>query len=432
MGADTQALDGIYKENYEDFVSIQVNERNPLKDIIKFKDMPYGGSEVVYTAKVGRNVSPFPTGEGSAFADAGNQKHVKVRIGVRKLMARVELTREAMNDSFRSEFAFKAARKDEMDGLIEDIARREEHLLAQDGRGVLAHIDGDPSINATIEVDNAGNMTHDDFGNRYIQEGMYIAAVNPGTGQIRTGIRQVQSANEDGTDVTFTAGVDDTWTDGDYLVQAANDSVTDILDTSYENAFWGVMALFDDGTFRNDYFGVDRDQYPAFQTYVKASAGAFSLDVLQQSADVVDQKLGGQINLLLMHHSTRRLYIQALEADRRYSGANLQRPDGGTAAFKQGDLTLGEVGIKVIRDFALDVILGLDTAKTGLTAYVSEKGKWVDEDGRILVRVGSGSSARDKFEAWYVCRKQYHAKKPGVNFRVDGITGQSIVAVRAA
>lgn len=431
MGADTQALDGIYKENYEDYVAVQVNERNPLKDLIKFKDLPYGGSEVVYTAKVGRNVSPFPTGEGSAFADAGNQRHVKVRVTVKKLMARVELTREAMNDSFRNEFAFKSARKDEMDGLIDDIARREEHLLCQDGRGVLAHLNGDPST-TTVELDNAGSITHATFGNRFVQEGMYVAGVNPGTGQLRTGIRKVTACNEDGTDITLDSAAPSVWEDNDYLVQAANSSVTDILDTSYENAFWGVMALFDDGTYRNEYFGIDRDQYPQYQTYVKASAGAFSLDILQQSSDVVDQKLGGRINRLLMHHATRRLYIQSLEADRRYSGASLPKPDGATAAFKQGDITLGEVAMTVIRDFPLDIIMGLDTEQSGLTCYVSEKGKWVDEDGRILIRVGSGSSARDKFEAWYVIRKQYHAKKPGVNFRVDGITGHSIVVVRAA
>lgn len=432
MGADTQALDGIYKENYEDFVAIQVNERNPLKDIIKFKDLPYGGSEIVYSAKVGRNVSPFPTGEGSAFADAGSQRHVKVRAGVKKLMARVELTREAMNDSFRNEFAFKQARKDEMDGLIDDVARREEHLLCQDGRGVLAHLAGDPGTSTTVELDNAGGITHASFGNRYVQEGMYVGAVDPGTGQLRAGVRKVIACNEDGSDITLDSACDASWADNDLLVQCANSSVTDILDTSYENAFWGLMALFDDGTYRNEYFGVDRDQYSQYQTYVKAAAGAFSLDVFQQSSDVIDQKLGGVADKLFMHHSTRRLYIQALEADRRYMGAATNRPDGATAAMKQGDLTLGEVPIKVIRDFPLDVALGLDTAAVGLTCYVSEKGKWVDEDGRILIRVGSGSSARDKFEAWYVIRKQYHAKYPGKAFRVDGITGQSLIVVRAA
>lgn len=429
--ADTQVLDGIYKEFYEDFVAEQVNNRTPLKDLWRFEEMPYGGREVVYAAKVGRNVSPFPTGEGSAFADAGSQKHVQVRVTAKKLMARIELTREALADSARSEFAFKNARRDEMDGLIDDIARRVENLLCLDGRGVLAHLNGDPGSSTTVELKNPGGVTGNTFGNRYVQVGMYVGAVDPATGQLRSGIRKVIAANPDGTDITIDQAAPAAWADGDWLVQAANASVTDILDTSYENAFWGILALIDDGTYRNDYCGVDRSQFSAYQAYVKPSAGAYSVDLIQQASDVVDQKLGGQLTDLLMHHSVRRLYLQALDADRRYTGERLLRPDEGTAAIKQGDVTLGEVPIHVIRDFPFNTIVGLDRKASGFVCYVSEKGKWVDEDGSVLVRVGTGSTARDKFEAWYVIRKQFHAKSPGKNFRIDGITGASIVVVRA-
>ena len=83
-----------------------------------------------------------------------------------------------------------------------------------------------------------------------------------------------------------------------------------------------------------------------------------------------------------------------------------------------------------IRDFALQSILGLDEGAQ-LTCYVSEKGKWDDTDGSIWVRSGTGSSARHKYEAWYYNRKQYCEKNPGKSWRVDGITGQTFIAVRA-
>jgi len=41
-------------------------------------------------------------GEDSAFADAGAQGHVQVRISQRKLMARIRLTSEAISDSMSS------------------------------------------------------------------------------------------------------------------------------------------------------------------------------------------------------------------------------------------------------------------------------------------------------------------------------------------
>lgn len=429
---DTQALDGIYKEYYEDFVSEGVNNKNPLKEIIKPQDLPYGGREVVWAAHVGRNPGVMATGEGSALPEAGYQKTIQARATTKKIMGRVELTPEAIADSMKSEYAFTSARKDEMNRLIDDFARREEHYLVGTGSGVLCLVDdASPTTGTTLSLDAPGGITNDNFGNRFIQPGMNIALVNPATGALRaSSAKKVVSCASSGANVVI-EGAPSNGADNDYVVQAANNSVSDILDTSFNQAPMGVMGLFDDGTYVNNYFGIDRTLYPNYASYVKASTGAFSTDVLQQSADVVDQKLNGKTSLLLMHHSTRRLYIQATDADRRYIGATSLRPDAGTAAFKQGDLTLGEVPVKAIRDFALDVIMGLDVEGADLVRYVSEKGKWVDEDGSILTRQGSGSSATHKFEAWYFQRYQNVARNPGVCWRADGLTGQTVVVVRA-
>ena len=428
--ADTQQLDGIYKEYYEDYVAEGVNNKNPLKDLFKPQDIPYGGREVVWSAHVGRNPGVMASGEGGGIVAAGNQKHIQARATAKKVMGRVELTPEAIADSAKSEFAFVSARKDEMNRLIDDFARRNEHYLVTDGRGVLALGNGSNS-STTLTVDSPGGIANTAFGNRFIQPGMVVAAVNPATGGLRASSAvTVNSCAAAMTTCTVSAAPSNV-SDNDYIVQAANTSVADILDTSFEAAPWGVMAHIDDGTYRTNYFGIDRTTYPVFASYVKSSTGAFSTDVLQQSADVVDQKLNGKTTRMLMHHSTRRLYIQALEADRRYIGASLMKPDVGTAAFKQGDLTLGEVPITTIRDFALDVIMGLDEEQMDAVCYVSEKGKWVDEDGSILVRQGFGSTAVHKFEAWYYQRFQWVVRNPGVCWRNDGITGQSVVAVRA-
>jgi len=432
-GANTVTVDGLLKTNYEGFIAKQVNDKNPLKELWRTETVPYGGSETEYTAHVSRNVSPMFTGEDGAMAEAGAQGHVKVRVQQKKLMGRIRITPEAIYDTSKGEYAWKQARKDEMDGLIKDLARREEYALTLDGRGVLARVDdGSPSGATLVGVDAPGGITNDNFGNRFIMAGMFVGFVNPTTGALRTGIRKVVSNAAAGDSITLDSAPDASVADNDYIVQAANSSVTDVLDTSYENAFWGIVALIDNGTYRSNYFGVDRDVYDAFNSYVKAATGPLSLDVMQQAADVVDQKLNGKTDLLMMHHAIRRVYIAILQADRRYSGAALARPDGGTVAFKQGDLTMGEVPIKALRDLPLDMVFGYDSQNSGAVKYESEPGKWVDEDGRILVRVGSGSSARDAFEAWYRIRRQYHIRYPAVNWRLDGITGQTIIVVRPA
>ena len=432
-GANTATLDGILKENYEAFISEKVNQKNPWKDVYKMVDVPYGGRETVYTAHVSRNTSPMFVGEDGAFAEAGVQGHVQVRVTQKKLMGRVRLTPEAISDTSKGEYAWKQARKDEMDGLIKDLSRREEYALTLDGRGVLARVDdATPAGSTTITVDAPGGITGDDFGNRFIMVGMYVGFVDPTTGLLRSGIRKVMSVSADGTSIVVDAVVGGTVADDDYIVQAANSSVTDILDTSFENAYWGLMAHVDNGTYRENYFGIDRDIYTSFNAYLSANTGPLSVDVMQQSADVVDQVMNGKTNLLASHHSIRRLFIDLTFADRRYIAASLMNPDPGTKAFTQGDLTMGEVRYLAIRDMPLATMVGLDTEQMNGVCYVSEKGKWVDEDGRILVRVGTGSGARDAFEAWYRQRKQYHLRDPEVNWRLDGITGQTLIVARPA
>jgi len=430
-GADRQALDAVLKDVFEDGVAEGVNNKNPLRDVIKTEKAPFRGLEIQKLMHSTRNISPMFVGEDGAFAEAGQQGYVRFHIDQKKLMARLRMTWEIMVDSTSSEGAFISARKSEMQYLIDDMARRDEIALASDGRGVLGLVDESPS-GTTIDVDAPGGITNDNFGNRFFSVGMYVGAVNPLTGALRSSIRKVVETPNAGNAVVFDAATYTGWADNDYLVQAADSTVTDVLHTSYEHAWWGLMALVDDGTYRANYFGAVRSAVPAVSSYVTASTGALSTDLIQRVSDVVDQKLNGRVNMMLAHHSTRRLIIQLTDADRRYMGSSLSRPDAGTVAFKQDDIPFGDVPVRAIRDFPLDVLMFLDLQNAGFTEYVSEPGKWVDEDGSVLVRVGIGATGRDAFEAWYRMRKQYFLEYPGYCARLDGITGQSLVVQRPA
>ncbi len=430
-GADKQALDAIFKDVFEDGVSEGVHNKNPLRDIIKTEKVDFKGREIVKLAHTKRNISPMFGREDAATADAGNQGYVRGFVDQRKLMARLRMTWEVMVDSTSNEGAFISARKSEMQYLIDDIARRDEYALNSDGRGVLALVDESPS-GTTLDVDAPGGIANDNFGNRFLSEGMYIGAVNPATGALRATIHKVTSTPAAGSTIVVDTATHTGWAENDYIVQAASSGTTDINDTSYEAAWWGLMALVDDGTYRANYFGIVRSEVPAYSSYVTASTGALSTDLIQRVSDVVDQKLNGKIDLILCHHSTRRLVIQLTDADRRYSGANLMKPDPATVAFTQGDIPFGSVPVRALRDFPLDVMMFLDVKGAGFKEYVSESGKWVDEDGSVLQRVGLGTAFRDAFEAVYRMRKQYFLENPASCARLDGITGQSLVVQRAA
>src|SRR3990167_9644013 len=157
-GLDKQAFDAALKDVLEEGVSEGINNKNPLRDLLKTEKVPFRGREIVRAAHTSGNVSPMFVGEDSAWADAGQQGYSRLFVDQKKLMARIRLTWEVMQDSTSNEGAFISARKSEMQYMIDDISRRDEHALNTDGRGVLALIDeATPSGNTTLELDGVAS-----------------------------------------------------------------------------------------------------------------------------------------------------------------------------------------------------------------------------------------------------------------------------------
>jgi len=435
-GSDTTTEDGLLKNTYEDVIAEGVLKKFQLRDAFKVKDSPWnGGRGKEWSAHVERNNSPMAVGQDSAIPVADNQKYITGFITQRKIMARWRVTQEQLDDSQSKEGAYRSTRTENMERLIDDISYREEFYLGTDGRGVFGIVDATTS-GATLELNSPGNISSSGvaitsaFGNRYIKKGMALAAIDPASGAIRTNTPKVTAVNTDGTDVTLAASP--SWTTGDFVVQAANNAVTDTNDTAYEKAPWGLTALIDDGTYRQNYFGVDRSLYPNYGAYVSSATGALSFDLLQRVSDIVNQRLDGEIDAIWSHHSVRRVYILLTQADRRYAdSASRRNPDGGTAAFQQEDLTMGSVAYKAIRTLGLRQMFLVDTKGGDFVRYTSEKGKWVSgTSGEILVRDGTGTNAKHAWEAWYYKRYQLFCRNPGKCARLDALSGMTFVVVR--
>jgi hypothetical protein len=431
-GADLTTLIGIEKDVYEKSISEGVNNKFDLKDWFKVEEVDYlGGEGVVWSIHHARNVSPFWANEGSAYPVAGFQTHSKGRITCKKVMGRIQMTEEAMEDLVSSEAAFTNGMTDEKDRLIDDLSRRENHAIGMDGRAVLG-LYSSASSNV-ISMTNPGGITStavNTFGNRFVDTGMYLAAVNPANGQLRTSIRQATAVSSAGTTVTLDASTLTGWTANDYVVQAANASVTDTLDTSFDAAAWGLPGLIDDGTYRDNYFGINRSLVYALQSYVVPSFGAVSMDGAQRMSDVLYEKLGGTINGIAMHPSVRREWLKVTDADRRYTGADLRNPDPSTKAFTQGDITVDDVKIKALRNLGLDQVYFVDTKKANMVRYMAEPGKFMDRDGSMWLRSGTGTTARHAYEATYFRRYQNFIRNPGVCGRWDGVTGMTLAIIR--
>jgi len=435
-GSDTATEDGLLKNTYEDVIAEGVLKKFQLRDAFKQKDSPWeGGRGKEWSAHVERNNSPMAVGSDSAIPVADNEKYIQGWITQKKMMARWRVTNEQLDDSQSKEGAYRSTRTENMERMIDNIAYREEFYLGSDGRGVFGIVDATSAgnlveLNSPGNVSSAGVAIASAFGNRFIKKGMTVAAVNPANGQLRPVVVKVTAVNSDGTD--FTASAAPGWTTGDYVVQAANINVTDVMDTAYEKAPWGLEALIDDGTYRNNFYGVDRSLWPNYASYVSANTGALSFDLLQRIADILNQRLDGLCTAIWSHHSVRRVYILLTQADRRYADESSRRnPDGGTAAFQQDDLTMGSVAYKAIRTLGLRQMFLVDVPGAEFIRYTSEKGKWVSgSSGEILVRDGTGINARHAWEAWYFKRYNLFVRNPGKCARLDALTGMTFVAVR--
>ena len=208
---------------------------------------------------------------------------------------------------------------------------------------------------------------------------------------------------------------------GDNLVAAASTSITSVLDTDYYAPIMGLLGMVDDGTYVNQYFGLNRTSYPVLTSRVVAGAGPISADLIQRELDVAEQRGDGDIKVHLMHHSTRRAYLNVMEGDRRYTGANLMSPDAGTKAAKiakGGKITFADVPIIEEKHFPYGIWMGLDT--DNFLRFTKVEGRWEDRQGSILQLDQSGNT--HQFTGLFYMRDNFAHTRPNTCFRIDGLT----------
>lgn len=429
MAQDTAHLDAALKDVYGPEMVDLINRSTPALDrFMEAKDVEWVGRVYTYPVKISRTQGVGAYSEGGALATAGRVKTVPVRVPVRYLGGRINLTAQSIDVSESSRGAWVPALKMEMDDLIDTFASDRARACWGDGRGVFCLVDDTtPSGSATVSIDAPGGFAGDDNGGRYLNEGMIVAFINPATGTLRaSSARTVQSVSSDGTTVTFDSAPPAAVAENDYIVRAANTTVSDVSDTSFQKEPMGYSGLVDDGTNVATHFGVNRTTVTLWQSTVISSVGAWSADVVQRGIDVALQVGGGNVSELWSHQSVRRAYVNSMEDARRYIAADLMRPDGGTAAAKGNKLTFGGLPWNEDRYCPYRSLFMLDPS--GLERYVLQNGKWEDRDGSVLQRVGTGSTGTHSFEAFYYIWDNFGNKYPNRCVRLDGIS-TSIQAV---
>lgn len=421
-GLTISGFDAVLKEVYEKTVVDILNSKIIARQLFQKETGSWEGRRVRYPVNLGRNQGVMATTENGTLPDAGAQVYVEHQIPIRFNHGRIQLSIQIIKHSRSNRGSFKRAMDQEMKGLVRDLSNDMNRQMFGWGTGILAYVNGAPS-SATIGVNNPGGVSGSTHGNRFLNAGMNIAYINPGTGAIRAGGAQtVSSVSTDGTQITLPAQPNAAVASGDYIVRAAKATSAVVGDTAYNNEVTGLLGLVDDGTYLVTLNNISRTTYPIWKSTVVGSVGPLSADVLQRGLDVADQLGEGMVNYFLCHHSVRRSYLTLMEADRRYMGGDLSKPDIGTTVAKQKDITFGAIPFKVDKYAPYGSLFGIDTQH--FTRWVEVDGEWADDDGTILLRIQDV----DAYEARYRIFENYSLDRPASCVRWDGINATVVVA----
>ena len=422
-GADLTSWDPLFKDDYGPAIIQTLNEENHALNFMtkEITDDSWVGRQKIVPLKVGRNWSTGSIGSRGALPNAGRSAYQDYKIPMRDIYGRVGFERWVIEQSRNKKGSWAQVIPQEMEGLTDDIAFRRNAMSWGDGRGILALVNGTHTATTTLEVKSPGNVTGSLNANRYLYgdstSGMLIAVLLAATPTTIKGTATITAVNPDGTDVTLDTAI--TAADGDLVVIAQT-----ATQNSYNKEPEGMLAHVDDGTYVNLYHNINRTTFPVIKSHVVTGVGPLSLDAIQQPIDAVSIKVGKSIDLFFAEHSIRRAYLALLEADRRYTGADLMSPDGGTRAAKKPtgrNITYGDIPFVIDRDCPYGMLFGI--RKDSFVRYVEDEGSWADDEGSVLKWV----PGFDEYTAFYKIFENPHCHQPGRNFRMEGITSNVLI-----
>lgn len=417
MAQDTtvSGFDAALKDVYAGPIRNQLNEKTRLLDLFTKGDIEqyeWEGRQVVLSLRKARNAGVKATSEGGGLPVAGKQGYANLKIPMRFIQGRIELTAQVMKASRSDKGSFARAMDSEQKGLVDDLARQRNRMIAGFGSGTLAVVS--PGANsATQTFINPGGVTGTVNATRFAKVGMLIAITDP-TGVTIRGVQTILSVSE--PTVILDAAINSTTND---LVSLGTNSLG-----SNESSFglepMGILGIVDSTTFVSVLFSLDRSQAvnAFFRSTVMPNIGTVIPDVLQRGIDNAEEVSGEVIDQFLCHVSVRREILKLTEADRRYMGSSsAQNFDAGTkaGAFKS-EYTFNDISIKVDKDFAYGTLVGAN--KSHLFWIPEVEGEWADDDGTVLFRVQN----KDNYEARYRVYENYFSDKGDSHVRFDGIT----------
>lgn len=431
-GAQLSAYSTVLKEIYLPTVQEQLNNTNVLSAFIETNEQDISGKTAYINMHTGRTTALGARADGGALPTAKYQTHKTAEVGMKYNYGVVEFTGPTIAATRDERGAYARVIDNEVNRLVDDMAREVNRQLWGCGYGILARWRSTGSgTSYTLQQAYTGNTAGGNafgstFGDKYLKE---MPTAVPVVTAASTSV--IVTATVDATDIAPTAFVEAA--DRTYVTITCTDpGVTEAAGTFYIRPASGVSitASTDEGAFRLEMMGLrgivtntnlddialvdgastslnaglndplqGLDPAVAGETFwashvLTHSGGRYTAqrpidtDLMQQMFDKVEISAGKDYgpDTIITTHAIRRELIKLFVAERRT--INTMELKGGFTGIDYNG-----VPILVDRD-AIDGEIYFLTLKD-LQMYRMSDYDWMDRDGAILARV----SGYDAYQA---------------------------------
>jgi hypothetical protein len=344
----------------------------------------------------------------------------------------ISLTGQSLLLTDNKQASFVSALNLQMEGLQYSLQKTMSRIAWQDGRGVMANVNGGAAIGATtLTIDNAGGDVHASGGGRFLTVGMKLGVVDPTDTTLVTTV-QISAINATMTTITLSSALTVAVADNSilYMVNNVGTSATFSQSLNRNNEPVGLRNIINDATTQPTYFGLSRVTFPTLSSPVIDVAGALSDDVVQQAFDFVQANSISEDQsgiAVLCGQDTRRAYLAVTVNIRRIAtDSRWANPDLATSATKgmENNVTIGNIPILVSTYAPFSQMVFVD--KSQMKKIENNVG-WMTETGAMWKQISGAGGRQDAYVADFRKFCAYFNTSPRTSVRLKNITTSIVI-----
>lgn len=289
--------DKILRTVYLDVIANQLDTgTSPFFNMVNKGSEDIYGKEVASPASFGINGGIGCAADDADLPTANSSEFLSFRAPIVNIFGNIEISDKVLRASQTSAGSFVNLLNNEMESLLKAAKFNFARMLFQDGSGTLGKITGTSSAasggTTTIYLDSVKNVI----------EGMIVDVVK--SKSVVSAGHRITYVDRGAKTVKVTGTVSDL-TAGNVLS----------LQGSYGNELYGLPYLYASSSEIVSLYGNVRSALSYLMPSTK-TVTSFTGDVIQETLDDIEERSGGNINLIIAGYDMRRKYLTSLQSGR--------------------------------------------------------------------------------------------------------------------